>query len=655
MEIKPAKGRPMLTWVGKKPLRRATAYPAQLIETFHAQSSIKNRKSETEMGLLFHGDNKDVLAYLLANGFRGKVKLIYIDPPFDSGADYVRKVILRGAESSGKLEGETYGLGEQIQYTDIWTNDSYLQFMYERVLLLKELLSEDGSIYIHCDPRKDYYLRSVLDEVFGQDSFRNEIVWKRSGVHSSTIGFGPVHDTILFYSKSGDFIWNPQYSEYADEYVDSWFSKVDENGRKYGLVVCSAPGDRRGTKAHYQWKGLWPPAGRHWSQKFEKMQELEKRGLIEYSSNGVPYVRKYFDESPGLPVNDIWLDTGHIKSLSKENVNYPTQKPENLIERIVSASSDENDIVLDCFLGSGTTAAVAQRLGRRWIGADINKGAIQTTLKRLQGVIQEQAESAKGKVQALPGLEAEETPAPAQLGFAVYRVNDYDLQIQHNEAFNLAVEHLGMTRTKTDAYFDGTLGRKLVKIVPFNHPITALDLEEVKKELNHRPEEERDIVLVGLGKEYAVEVWLEEWNKLRKQGNIPNKIEVIELRSDPKYGGFFTHEPAKAKVAFKRAGDKVEITIDDFISPTILERLKQQNKDNPLFSPQVSDWRSMVDSVMIDSAYDGKVFNITLANVPEKKNDLVEGKYAVEAKKGATIAVKVTDMLGEEVLVVKSV
>ena len=225
------------------------------------------------------------------------------------------------------------------------------------------------------------------------------------------------------------------------------------------------------------------------------------------------------------------------------------------------------------------------------------------------------------------------------------------LQFLHHQ--HIFSQHLGMTRTKTDAFFDGTLGRQLVKIVPFNHPVTPLDLEEVKKELNNRPDEERDIVVVGLGKEVAVEAWLEEWNKLRKQGNIPNKIEVIELRSDPKYGGFFTHEPAKAKVSFKRTAKGVEVTIDDFISPTILERLKQQNKDNPLFQPQVSDWRSMVDSVMIDSNYDGKVFNITLADVPERKNDLVEGKYMIEAKKGATVAVKVTEMLGEDVLVVK--
>jgi hypothetical protein len=369
-----------------------------------------------------------------------------------------------------------------------------------------------------------------------------------------------------------------------------------------------------------------------------------------------PY-KRYLDEimEEGHALNDVWDDIQFLRGNDPERTGFPTQKPEALLERVILASSNVGDIVLDCFIGSGTTAAVAQKLGRRWIGADINKGAIQTTIKRLQGIMQEQA--AEVHELPLPGMESKETPSPAQLGFAVYRVNDYDLQIQHNEAFNLAVEHLGMTRTKTDTFFDGTLGKKLVKIVPFNHPITPLDLEEVKNELKNRPEEERDIVVVGLGKEYAVQAWLEEWNTLRvrKQGSIPNRIEVIELRSDPKYGGFFTHEPAKAKVSFKRVKDNVEIAIDDFISPTILERLKQQNKDNPLFQPQVSDWRSMVDSVMIDTDYDGEVFNITLADVPERKNDLVEGKYVVEAKKGATVAVKVTDMLGEEVLVVREV
>jgi hypothetical protein len=188
--------------------------------------------------------------------------------------------------------------------------------------------------------------------------------------------------------------------------------------------------------------------------------------------------------------------------------------------------------------------------------------------------------------------------------------------------------------------------------VAFNHPITPLDLEEVKRELGNRPQEERDVVVVGYGKELAVQAWLEDWNRNRKRTGLPNQIEVKDLRVDAKSGGFFVHQPAEAKVKFKRAGEKVNIEIEDFISPTIIERLKSQAG---ILTPQIKDWRSMVDSVMIDSAYDGKVFNITLADVPEKKNDLVEGKYEMEAKKGSTIAVKITDMLGEEVLVVKEV
>jgi adenine-specific DNA-methyltransferase len=661
VEIKPAKGRPMLTWVGKKPLRYAIAYPAQLVETYSPSPAFGRGargegwpdwpKDLPQTGLLFHGDNKDVLAYLLANGFRGKVKLIYIDPPFDSGADYVRKVELRGNITVAKLDGEAYNLGEQIQYTDIWANDNYLQFMYERFMLLRELLSENGAIWVHCDSRRSHYLRFVLDEIFGEDNSINEVIWRRKGgsALSGMSRMSTATDSILFYGKSSDYLFNIIHMEPDEDYVKEMFTKTNENGRRFMITVVSSPTYRK--NLIYDFKGYkTPPNG--WRYSKEVMEKLDNQGYLYFPDDKSKQVYKkiYFDEYEGQPVNSLWTDISLLKGKSAELTDYPTQKPERLIERIVRISSNPDDIVLDCFLGSGTTAAVAQKLGRRWIGADINKGAIQTTVKRLQGVMQEQVASIHELT--LPGMEGEETPAPAQLGFAVYRVNDYDLQIQHNEAFNLAVEHLGMTRTKTDAFFDGTLGKKLVKIVPFNHPVTALDLEEVKKELNNRPEEERDIVVVGLGKEVAVEAWLEEWNKLRNQGNIPNKIEVIELRSDPKYGGFFTHEPAKAKVSFKREKDNVAITIDDFISPTILERLRQQNKDNPLFQPQVSDWRSMVDSVMIDSDYDGKVFKITLADVPERKNDLVEGKYVVEAKKGAMVAVKVMDMLGEEVLVV---
>lgn len=354
-------------------------------------------------------------------------------------------------------------------------------------------------------------------------------------------------------------------------------------------------------------------------------------------------------------LGNAWLD---IQSYAY-GYDYRTEKHEELLSRIIEFSSVPDDLILDCFIGSGTTAAVAQKLGRRWIGCDINKGAIQTTGSRLQTIISEQAEKlSQGQLVEDSEAEKNGTPAPAQLSFTVWRVNDYDLQIQHNEALELACEHVGVTRTKNDAFFDGTRGKALAKITPFNHPLTLLDLEEIKRELAARPEEERDITVICLGKETAVDGWLEEWNRLRRSEHVPNRIEVIELRTDPKYGKFFLHEPAKARVTVKRlkakkGEEKILVTIENFVSPTIVERLKQQAG---ILTPEIDDWRAMVDSVMIDTAYNGKVFNIAVSDIPAKKTDLVKGEYELPAPKGkTTVAVKITDMLGEEILVLKSV
>ncbi len=596
VKINAAKGRPMLTWVGKRPLHQVTAFPAQLVERFAPPLSNGGGDRGGGEGLLFHGDNKDVLAYLLANGYRGKVNLIYIDPPFDSGADYVRKVQLRGVTGAAKLDGETYTLGEQIQYTDIWANDNYLQFMYERLLLLKELLAEDGSIYVHMDWRRAHPIKVVMDEVFGEQSYVREIIWRIgwvSGYKSTPDNWIRNHETLLFYARDkSQLTFNKTYVPYPPDYE--------------------------------RWGGR--PSGK------------------------------------GLPIEDVWgvfpqegVTSLQVVSFAKELTDYPTQKPEGLLERIIRASSNPGDLVLDCFIGSGTTAAVAQKLGRRWIGCDINKGAIQTTSKRLQTIMLEQSEAEKKTAanKKLPEMDKDEEPRPAQLAFSIYRVNDYDLQIQHNEAVNLACEHIGIKRTKSDTFFDGELGKRLVKIVPFNHPLTPLDLEQIKNELAARPDEERDITVVCLGKELAVDGWLADWNRYRRQKDFPNKIEIIELRTDPRYGKFFAHQPVTAKADIQRADGQIKIKIRDFVSPTIVERLKEQAG---ILTPHIDDWRAMVDTVMIDSSYDGKAFNIALSDVPEKKNDLVAGEYELAAPDGATtVAVKIVDMLGEEVLVTKQV
>ncbi|MDY6867545.1 MAG: hypothetical protein SVT56_06515 [Chloroflexota bacterium] len=232
------------------------------------------------------------------------------------------------------------------------------------------------------------------------------------------------------------------------------------------------------------------------------------------------------------------------------------------------------------------------------------------------------------------------------MSFSVYRVNDYDLQIQHNEAAKLAIEHVGIEENKSDSFFDGTRGDKLVRIIPFKHPLTILDLQIIKDEIETR-DDQRDILVVALGKETNVEHWLEKYNDHRPI----NRISIIELRTDEKYGKFFVHQPAEAQVEITREGDQIIVDIQDFISPTIVERLEM---DTPLFKAQISDWRAMVDCIMIDLNHDGEVFNIALSDVPEKKNDLVAGHYEFPASAGGTtVAVKIIDMLGEEVLIIK--
>ncbi len=345
-----------------------------------------------------------------------------------------------------------------------------------------------------------------------------------------------------------------------------------------------------------------------------------------------PY-KRYVDDilQEGRALNDVWDDLQFLRGNDPQRTGFPTQKPESLLERIILASSKENDTILDCFIGSGTTAAVAQKLGRRWIGCDINKGAIQTTAKRLETIIKEQNQAAEDQ-KATPMQssfidggedEKEASPDSAQLAFTVWRVNDYDLAIQHNEAVNLACEHIGIQRTRTDPFFDGTLGKALVKIVPFGHPLTPLDLEEIRRELEACPDEDRTITLVCLGMELAAKSWVEDWNRLRKGKDAVNKIQVIELRTDPKYGKFIVYEPARARVKIAKKDSKVVVEIEDFISPTILERLQQQAG---LLQPKIDDWRAMVDCVMIDPTYNGEVFHVSLSDVPEKKTDLVHGR-----------------------------
>lgn len=579
IKITPAKGRPMLYWVGKKPLEYVKGFPAQLMEVFDPLDNAKipevpsyNNLKDNWHNLLFHGDNKDVLATLLEKGFRGKIDLIYIDPPFSSNKDYVRKIELRGLKSLGKIEEDDASVLQQVMYEDIWKRDEYFQFIYERLMLLKELLADTGSIYVHLDYRVVHYIKILMDEIFGSDNILNEVIWayRIQGINQKC--WARKHDTLLFYAKN----MNKYYFEPQKERV------------YYEKPFFNPPKDEQG---------------------------------------------RYYQD---VFIRDVWDhdETKPIISGSKEYTGYRTQKSEGLLTRIIKSSSPPDGVVLDCFIGSGTTAAVAQKLGRRWIGCDINKGAIQLTSKRLQGIIQEQ-------------IEKGETKYPT---FAVYRVNDYDLKLLRTEAIELAVQHIGIQRTRTDPFFDGTLGKSIVKIIDFNHPLTLLDLQLIEDELRKRPNEDRNITVVCLGKELAVDPWIDEWNKKHPV----NKIHVIELKTDKKYGSFLIHKPAEAKVKIERI-DKTtaKVVVEDFISPTIIERL---NIDNKLFKVKIPDFRCMIDTILIDNNYNSKTFHVVYSDVPKRKDDLVKGEYEIEIPGSKTkVAVKIIDMLGEEVLVTKEI
>lgn len=478
-----------------------------------------------------------------------------------------------------------------------------------------------------------------MDEIFGNGGddgnapgYKGEIVWCYKTRQFSKQYWNRKHQCILFYSK-GDkwtFNWESVLNDYAESTIKK-FKLEDENG-KYRLLG-------RGIK----------------DSPIRSAKDVDPKWEIEHPEW---VVRDYL--KGGYPPEDwMTIDIENQVSFDRQNYDYPTMKPTELIRRIIRASSREGDIVFDCFIGSGTTAAMAQKLGRRWIGCDINQGAVQTTAKRVQSIISEQLGAIEklkqgGKQEELLAKEEDDKePEPVQSSFSTWRVNDYDLAIQHNEAVNLACEHIGIERMRTDAYFDGTYRKSLVKIIPFGHPLTPLDLEELRRELEARPEEDRQMTVVCLGMELAAKAWIEDWNRLRKGRDAVNKIEVIELRTDPKYGKFMQHEPARAKVKITRKREIITAEIEDFISPTVIEKLAQQAE---LLKPIIEDWRSMVDCVMIDIAYDGKVFNVVLSDVPEKKTDLVQGSYELAAPGGeTTVAVKIIDMLGEEVLIRKAV
>ena len=334
--------------------------------------------------LIIRGECVSACAYLKDKGI--SVDLVYIDPPFASGADYAKKVYIRRnpkvaeamRQAEIELDVEELKAFEEKMYGDIWDKERYLNWMYENLMAIKSVMSDTASIYVHLDWHIGHYVKVLMDEVFGEDNFRNEIVWKRSTAHNDSTGFANLHDSIFYYSKSLDLFFDIPLVPYTQEYIDRYYNKEDENGCKYLDRDLSAKG-LKGSGYSYAWKGK----SGYWRCPITTMERFEKEGRLYYTNNDTPRYKQYLDEMEGVPAQDLWTDIFAVNSQADERVDYPTQKPESLLERIIRASSDKGMVVADFFGGSGVTASVSHKLNRRFIHCDIGINSIQTVRDRL--------------------------------------------------------------------------------------------------------------------------------------------------------------------------------------------------------------------------------------------------------------------------------
>ena len=333
--------------------------------------------------MIIHGECVSACAYLNEQGI--KVDLVYIDPPFASGADYAKKIYIRRnplvakaiKQAEQELEDDELKAFEEKMYGDIWDKEKYLNWMYENLMAIRSVMSENASIYVHLDYHIGHYVKILLDEIFGEDCFSGEIIWKRSSAHNDSSGFANIHDSIFLYQRN-NAIFNTTYIPYSKEYIEKYYSKRDDRGQ-FKDSDLTAMG-KQGGGYTYEWNGI----NREWICPETKMKELHDKGRIYYTSNGTPRLKQYLNEMPGLPAQDMWTDIYAVNSQAQERVDYATQKPEALLERIIKASSNEGLVVADFFGGSGVTAAVANKLNRKFIHADININSIQTARDRLK-------------------------------------------------------------------------------------------------------------------------------------------------------------------------------------------------------------------------------------------------------------------------------
>jgi DNA modification methylase len=642
-----------LTWEGKyddkgrKLAPPRIALPFQTVETVNESAADRDRTQDLFASgrptdwrnRLIWADKKYVLPSLLQE-FVGKVNLIYIDPPFSTGGDFS---FTASIPDDPDAEGDQAGtftkepsVIEQKAYRDTWGRglDGYLTWFSGTITLLRELLSEDGSIYVQLDYNVSHYAKAVLDEVFGVDGFRSEVTWKRQTAHSDSKRFGPIHDTIFYYARSREAKFNVQFVPYDQSYIDSHYTGRDPDGRKFRLDNLTARGPRPGLQ--YTFRGVNPPRGRVWAVLPEKMEQLYEAGRIVFTSTGTPNLKRYLDEMPGLALQDVWTDLPAVNPQAIENTAYPTQKPEGLLQRIIKASSNEGDLVLDCFCGSGTTAAVAEKLNRRWIACDLGRFAIHTTRKRLLGI---------------PGVKP----------FVVQNLGKYERQAWQVAEFGESAEAAtaAYRRFVLDLYhaqpiagyvwLHGNKAGRMVHVGGVDAPVTRADVTgmvtEFRKAVGSGKDAPQRSGIDVLGWDFAFELNETARQEAELAGinlrliRIPR--EVLEKKA-VEQGDIKFFELAALSVSVKKKARTLTLELTDFIIP-----LDDVPED---VQKAVTHWQQWIDYWAVDWDNSDDTFHNEWQTYRTRKDkDLARETSHTYTEPGKyRVVVKVIDILGND-------
>lgn len=639
---------------GKKVTPVRIALPFQTIETvnesaqqrqktldFFAAEPTADFNNKEWRNRLIWGDKKYVLPSLLPE-FAGKVNLIYIDPPFNVGADFSFTATIADHPDADEDETTAFikqpNIIEQKAYRDTWGKglDSYMQWFYETILLLRELLAEDGSIYVHLDWHVGHYAKAVLDEVFGYDNFINEIIWQKiRTTKAQTKGFGNVHDSIFLYSKTTKATFKNQYNDFDPKYISSHYKKDEKTGRLFRTVSMLQKG--QGPARKFGDKLLEPPGGMHWIWSQERIDEALKNGIIRFTSNGRPEKIQYLDEMQGDIVDDIWNDIYPINSQALESVQYSTQKPEALLDRIIKASSNEGDLVLDCFCGSGSTAAVSEKQNRRWITCDLGRFSIHTARKRLLGInnVKPFIVQNLGKYERQQWVNAEfENPED---------------RIKQEKAYkNFIIELYHAKPIEGYTWLHGAKAGKMIHVGNVEAPVTVDDIKATIKEFwklvgKEKAAEKNHIDFLGW--DFAFDV-NETAKQFAAENNVqihPVKIprEVLEKKAVDQ-GDIKFYELASLGIKTKANKLAISVTLDNFIIPPDDVPEEVQGK--------ITHWSQWIDYWAVDWNYRDDTFHNEWQSYRTKQNPKIEltAGYAYEKKGKYTVLVKVIDILGND-------